>query len=139
VGVGGMSITLTMSKSYLEEVFRRSFELEIAYKPVYESIVDRLKTTRAYTLWVFPTNQFAKVRSDWVYYWWGGAYSKGYVSQQEYEFIVAYKSLWTNGLEKILRSVPAEDMVQVSIDTVKHVTTLEENCRKVSYHGSGLC
>lgn len=123
-----MSITLTMSKRYLEQVFQRAWELEIKHKPEYEAIVDRLKNTRVYTLWIFPTNQFDKTET------WSAAYAKGYISDHEYEFIKAYKALWTNGLEKILRDTPADDKVQVSIDTASHICTLEKNCSNVSYY-----
>ena len=131
-----MSITLTMSKRYLEQVFQRAWELEIKHKPEYEAIVERLRSTRAYTLWIFPTNQFDKSYSDWG--WWVNARNKGYISQYEYEFIKAYKALWTNGLEKILRETPADDDVQVSINTASHIRTLEKNCSNVSYYISGI-
>lgn len=132
-----MSITLTMSKRYLEQVFQRAWELEIKYKDKYDAIRDRLKTTRAYTLWIFPTTQLNKVTGDWSF-WWVNAMDKGYISNYEYEFIKAYKALWTNGLEKVLRETPADDDVQVSIDTASHICTLEKNCSNVSYYGRVL-
>lgn len=107
-----MSITLTMSKRYLEQVFQRAWELEIKHKPEYEAIVDRLRSTRAYN-------------SGYIWGWWVNAYDKDYISRDEYEFIKAYKALWTNGLREVLRDTPADDKVQVSIDTASHIYTLE--------------
>lgn len=130
-----MSITLTMSKRYLEEVFQRAWELEIKHRPEYEAIVERLKNTRVHTLWIFPTNQLDKSYSGYIWDWWVNAYDKDYISRDEYEFIKAYKALWTNGLEKILKDTPADDKVQVSIDTASRIHTLEKNCGNVSYYG----
>lgn len=129
-----MSITLTMSKRYLEQVFQRAWELEIKHKDEYEAIRDRLKTTRAYTLWIFPTTQLDKVTGDWSY-WWVNAMDKGYISRDEYEFVKAYKSLWVGSLREVLRDSPADDKVQVSIDIASHIRTLEKNCSDVSYYG----
>lgn len=129
-----MSITLTMSKRYLEQVFQRAWELEIKHRPEYEDIVNRLKTTKVYTLWIFPTNQFDKSTGDWSY-WWVNAMDKGYISQNEYEFVKAYEALWTNGLREVLRDSPADDKVQVSIDTASNIHTLEKNCGNVCYYG----
>jgi hypothetical protein len=132
-----MSITLTMSKRYLEDVFQRAWKLEIDYKDKYEAIENRLKATRVYTLWVFPTTQFKKADSTgYCWGWWVNARDRGYISQDEYEFIKAYKRLWNNGLSEILRDTPSDDDVQVSIDTAANICKLEKNCSIVSYHGN---
>lgn len=131
-----MSITLTMSKKYLEDVFQRAWKLDIDYKDKYKAIENRLKTTKAHTLWVFPTTQYKKSVSDWGYWgWWVNARDRDYISQDEYVFIKAYKALWNNGLREILRDTPSEDKVQVSIDTAANIHTLEKNCGNVSYYG----
>lgn len=132
-----MSITLTMRKSYLEDVFQRAWELNIKYEDKYEAIENRLKTTRAYTLWVFPTTQFNKsVGAFDAWGWWENAKDKGYISQDEYVFIKAYKRLWTNGLREVLRDSPSEDKVQVDINTAANIRALEKNCGDVSYYGN---
>lgn len=127
-----MSITLTMSKKYLEDVFQRAWKLDIDYKDKYEAIENRLKATRVYTLWVFPTTQFKK--ADSTGYCWVNARDRGYISQDEYEFIKAYKALWNNGLREILRDTPSEDKVQVDINTAAKIHALEKNCSTVSYY-----
>lgn len=129
-----MSMTLTMSKKYILEILDRAWELDIEYKPKYESIKTRLETTRAYTLWIFPTTQFNKSYSDWGY-WWVDAADKGYISKDEYEFIKAYKGLYGLGLREVLRDSISEDKVQVSVDTAKNINTLDRNCGNVSYYG----
>lgn len=130
-----MSITLTMSKKYLEDVFQRAWKLDIDYKDKYEAIENRLKATRVYTLWVFPTTQFKKADSTgYCWGWWVNARDRGYISQDEYEFIKAYKGLWNNGLREILRDTPSEDKVQVDINTAANIHALEKNCSTVSYY-----
>jgi hypothetical protein len=64
------------------------------------------------------------------------ARDRGYISQDEYEFIKAYKRLWNNGLSEILRDTPSDDDVQVSIDTAANICKLEKNCSIVSYYGN---
>lgn len=130
-----MSITLTMSKKYLEDVFQRAWKLDIDYKDKYEAIENRLKATRVYTLWVFPTTQFKKADSTgYCWGWWVNARDRGYISQDEYEFIKAYKALWNKGLREILRDTPSEDKVQVDINTAANIHALEKNCSTVSYY-----
>lgn len=129
-----MSMTLTMSKKYILEILDRVWRLDIEYKPKYEAIKTRLQTTKAYTLWIFPTTQFNKAWSDWSY-WWHGAADKGYISKDEYEFIKAYKGLSCQGLREVLRDSISEDKVQVSVDTAGNINTLDRNCSNVCYYG----
>lgn len=124
-----------MSKKYLEDVFQRAWKLDIDYKDKYEAIENRLKATRVYTLWVFPTTQFKKADSTgYCWGWWVNARDRGYISQDEYEFIKAYKALWNKGLREILRDTPSEDKVQVDINTAANIHALEKNCSTVSYY-----
>lgn len=134
-----MSITLTMSKRYLEDVFQRAWKLDVDYKDKYEAIENRLKTTRVYTLWVLPTTQYNKsVGAFDAWAWWENARDREYISQDEYQFIKAYKRLWTNGLREVLRDTPSEDKVQVDINTAANIHALEKNCSTVSYYGAFL-
>lgn len=127
-------MTLTMSKKYILEILDRAWRFEIEYKPKYAAIKTRLQTTKAYTLWIFPTTQFNKAWSDWGY-WWYRAVDKGYISKDEYEFIKAYKGLYWQSLREVLRDSISEDKVQVSVDTAGNINTLDRNCSNVSYYG----
>ncbi len=132
-----MSMTLTMSKKYILEILDRAWRLDIEYKPKYGAIKTRLQTTKAYTLWIFPTTQFNKAWNDWGY-WWEGAVDKGYISKAEYEFIKAYNGLSCQVLREVLRASISEDKVQVDVNTVANINTLDRNCSNVSYYGGML-